>query len=216
MNDVLQNFIRVFVLVFFDDILIFNDSWSSHLQHVMMILQRLQEHGLAVKRSKCSFGATSVQYLGHVISDQGVAMDANKVEAVCAWPLPHTVRAVRGFLGLTGYYRKFIRSYGDIAAPLTKLLKRESFSWMPSATSAFEALKTMLTTTPVLQLPDFSKPFIVDCNASRAGFSVVLHQDAGALTFFSHAVAPHHAKLVAYERELIGLVKAVRHWRSYL
>jgi hypothetical protein len=93
-----------------------------------MILKRLQEHGLAIKRSKCSFGATSVQYLGHVISDQGVAMDVDKVEAVRAWPLPRTVRAVRGFLGLTGYYQKFIRSYGEIAAPLTKLLKHESFS----------------------------------------------------------------------------------------
>jgi hypothetical protein len=142
MNDVLQDFIRVFVLVFFDDILIFSDSWSSHLQHARMVLKRLQEHGLAIKRSKCSFGATSMQYLGHVISDQGVAMDADKVEAVRAWPLPRTVRAVRGFLGLTGYYQKFIQSYGDIAAPLTKLMKRESFSWTPGATSAFEALKT--------------------------------------------------------------------------
>jgi hypothetical protein len=141
MNDVLQDFIRVFVLVFFDDILIFSDSWSSHLQHVRMVLKHLQEHGLAIKRSKCSFGATSVQYLGHVISDQGVAMDTDKVEAVRAWPLPRTVWAVRGFLGLTSYYRKFIQSYGDIAAPLTKLLKRESFSWTPIATSAFEALK---------------------------------------------------------------------------
>jgi hypothetical protein len=88
MNDVLHDFIRVFVLVFFDDILIFSDSWSSHLQHVRAVLQRLQEHSLAVKRSKCSFGATTVQYLGHVISVQGVAMYADKVEAVCAWPLP--------------------------------------------------------------------------------------------------------------------------------
>jgi hypothetical protein len=201
----------VFVFVFFDDILIFSDSWSSHLQHVKMVLKRLQEHGLAIKRSKCSFGATLVQYLGHVISDKGVAMGADKVEAVRAWPLPRTVRAVRGFLGLTGYYRKFIQSYGDIAAPLTKLLKRESFSWTPSATSAFEALKTALTTAPVLQLPDFSKPFIVDCDASGAGFGAVLHQDAGPLAFFSRAVAPHHVKLAAYERELIGLVKAVWH-----
>jgi hypothetical protein len=216
MNDVLQDFIRVFVLVFFDDILIFNDSWSSHLQHVRMVLKRLQEHGLAIKQSKCSFGATSVQYLGHVISDQGVAMDADKVEVVRAWPLTRTVRAVRGFLDLTGYYRKFIQSYGDIAAPLTKLLKRESFNWTPSATSAFEALKTALTTASALQLPDFSKPFIVDCDASGARFGVVLHQDVGPLAFFSRAVTPHHAKLAAYERELIGLVKAIRHWRPYL
>jgi hypothetical protein len=126
MNEVLYDFIRNFILVFFDDILIFSSSWSEHLQHVRAVLQRLREHQLAVKRSKCSFGTTAVAYLGHVISAQGVAMDAEKVEAVQAWPRPHTVRAVRGFLGLTGYYRKFILSYGDIAAPLMQLLKKEA------------------------------------------------------------------------------------------
>jgi hypothetical protein len=126
-------------------------------------------------------------------------MDANKVEAVRAWPLPRTVHAIRGFLGLTGYYRKFIQSYGDIAAPLTQLLKREAFSWTPAVTAAFEALKAALTSAPVLQLPNFSKTFIVDCDASGVGFGVVLHQGAGPLAFFSRAIAPHHAKLTAYE-----------------
>jgi hypothetical protein len=124
MNDILHDFIRVFVLVFFDDILIFSDSWSAHLQHVHAILGRLREHSLAVKQSKCSFGASTVAYLGHVNSAEGVAMDADKVATVRSWPTPCIVRAVRGFLGLTGYYRKFICGYGDIAAPLTQLLKR--------------------------------------------------------------------------------------------
>jgi hypothetical protein len=137
---------------------------------VCAVLQRLREHSLVVKWSKCSFGATTVQYLGHVISDQGVAMDADKVEAVRAWPLSQTGHADRGFLGLTGYYRKSIRSYGDIAASLTQLLEREALRWMPAATEAFEALKAALTSAPMLQLPDFSKPFVVDCDASGAGF----------------------------------------------
>jgi hypothetical protein len=102
--------------VFFDDILIFSDSWSAHLQHVHAVLGRLREHSLTVKRSKCSFGASTVAYLGHVISAEGVAMDADKVEAVRAWPTPRTVRRL---LELTGCYMKFIRGYGDIAAPLT-------------------------------------------------------------------------------------------------
>jgi hypothetical protein len=143
-------------------------------------------------------------------------MDADKVEAVHAWPTPRIVQAVRGFLGLTGYYRKFIRGYGDIAAPLTQLLKRESFRWSSAAAVAFDALKNVLTSAPVLQLPDFDKLFVVDCDASGSGFGAVLHQGAGPLAFFSRAIAPHHAKLAAYERELIGLVKAVRHWRPYL
>jgi hypothetical protein len=123
---------------------------------------------------------------------------------------------VRGFLGLTGYYRKFIRSYGEIAAPLTQLLKKEAFSWSPAAAAAFEVLKVALKTVPVLQLPDFTVPFTVDCDASGSKFGVVLHQGAGPLAFFSHAISPHHAKLAAYERELIRLVKAVHHWRPYL
>jgi hypothetical protein len=150
MNDILHDFIWVFVLVFFDDILIFSDSWSTHLQHVRAILCRLCEHSLAMKRSKCSFDASMVAYLGHAISAEGVTMDADKVEAVRAWPTPRTVHTVHGFLGLTGYYRKFIRGYSDITAPLTQLLKRESFRWPPEATTAFNALKNALTSASVL------------------------------------------------------------------
>jgi hypothetical protein len=150
-----------------------------------------------------------VAYLGHIISAEGVAMDVDKVEVVRAWPTPRTVWAVFGFLGLMGYYRKFIRGYDDIAALLTQLLKQESFRWSPEAEAAFDALKAALTSAPVLQLPDFDKSFIVDYYTSGSGCS-------GPLAFFSHAIAPHHAKLAAYERELIRLVKAVCHWWLYL
>jgi len=143
-------------------------------------------------------------------------MDPEKVAAVEAWPQPHTLRALRGFLGLTGYYRKFIASYGAVAAPLTALLKGAAFQWNDVAERAFLDLKHALMTAPLLQLPDFSCCFFVDCDASGAGFGAVLHQGDGAIAFFSRAVAPHHAKLPAYERELIGLVKAVRNWRPYL
>jgi hypothetical protein len=127
MHDVLHDFLCQFVLVFLDDILIYSDSWSSHLQHVHAMLQCLRDHQLSVKRSKCSFEQPTVAYLGHVISEHGVAMDGEKVATMQAWPPTHTVHAVRDFLGLMGYYRKFICSYGEIAGPLTKLLKREAF-----------------------------------------------------------------------------------------
>jgi hypothetical protein len=127
MHDILCDFLRQFVLVFFDDILIYSDSWSSHLQQVRSVLQWLQEHQLAVNCSKCSFGQPTVAYLGHIVSEQGVTMDAEKVAAVLTWPPPRMVHTVRGFLRLTGYYTKFIRSYGEITGPLTKLLKREAF-----------------------------------------------------------------------------------------
>jgi hypothetical protein len=120
------------------------------------------------------------------------------------------VRASR-LLGLTGYYRKFILDYGIVARPLTQLLKREAFAWTADADTAFTTLKRALTRGPTLQLPDFSNPFIVNCDASGSGFGAVLHQDGGPIAFYSRPVAPQHAKLVAYERELISLVKAVKH-----
>ena len=216
MNDVLRPFLRRFVLVFFDDILIYSSSWADHLRHLRAVLTVLQQHQLFVKRSKCAFGASSISYLGHVISDTGVAMDPAKVQAVAEWPPPRSVRAVRAFLGLAGYYRKFVQDYGTIAAPLTSLLKKEGFTWTADATAAFTALKTAVTSAPVLALPDFSQAFIVECDASTHGFGAVLLQDKHPIAFFSRPVAPRHRALAAYERELIGLVHAVRHWRPYL
>ncbi|XP_066343999.1 uncharacterized mitochondrial protein AtMg00860-like [Miscanthus floridulus] len=216
MNDVLRDYLWRFVLVFFDDILIYSSSWAEHLQHINIVLSALRAHHLHLKRSKCSFGAPSVAYLGHVITEGGVAMDVDKVAVVAAWPLPRSAWGLRGFLGLAGYYRKFIRDFGIIVAPLTRLLRRDAFVWDDNATTAFEALKRALTMGPVLQMPDFDTTFVVDCDASGTGFGAVLHQGAGPLAYFSRPFAARHLKLAAYERELIGLVQAVRHWRPYL
>jgi len=127
-------------------------------------------------------------------------MDQDKVAAITSWPQPATVRGMRGFLGLAGYYRRFIKDYGTVAAPLTTLLKKEGFLWTPAATEAFDALKKALSAAPVLHLPDFDKTFVVDCDASGTGFGAVLHQGAGALAFFSRPFAARHLKLAAYER----------------
>ncbi|KAF0929881.1 hypothetical protein E2562_026095 [Oryza meyeriana var. granulata] len=125
MNDVLRPYLRCFVLVFFDYILIFSKTWAYHLRQVRTVLDTLQQHCLFVKRSKCAFGVESISYLGHIISAAGVAMDPAKVQVVREWPTPRSPRAVRSFLGLAGYYRKFVRDYGTIAAPLTALLKED-------------------------------------------------------------------------------------------
>ena len=117
MNSVLQKFLRKCVLVFFDDILIYSSSWSDHMRHLQSVFSVLRAHKLQVKRSKCSFATSSVHYLGHEISAAGVSMDADKVKAVQSWPHPNSVRALRGFLGLAGYYRRFIKDYGILAAP---------------------------------------------------------------------------------------------------
>ena len=137
MNDVFHPFLHKFVLVFFDDILIFSSSWAEHLQHIHIVLDMLRAHRLHLKRSKCSFGASSVAYLGHVISAGGVAMDADKVATVAPWPTPRSARGLRGFLGLAGYYRKYIRDFGVIVAPLTRLLRKDAFAWSDEADTAF-------------------------------------------------------------------------------
>lgn len=203
-------------VVFFDDILIYSASWSEHLQHLQAVFAVLREHQLQVKHSKCAFGTPSVAYLGHVISASGVAMDGDKVAAVASWPQLASTRGLRGFLGLIGYYRCFIKDFGTVAAPLTQLLRKDSFHWTAAATEAFTALKTALATAPVLHLPDFAKPFVVDCDASGTGFGAVLHQGAGPLAFYSKPLAARHMKVAVYERDLIGLVQVVRHWWPYL
>jgi hypothetical protein len=150
MNDVLCPYLRRFALVFFDDILIYSSSWAEHLQHIAIVLNELRAHQLYLKRSKCSFGASFVAYLGHVISANGVPMDADKVTAFPAWPQPRSARGLCRFLGLAGYYRRFIRNFSLIAVPLTHLLHRDAFGWDSEAEGAFQALKRALTTGPVL------------------------------------------------------------------
>lgn len=156
-----------------------------------------------------------VAYLGHVVTQTGVMVDQDKIREVSGWPIPTTVRALRGFLGLAGYYRKFVKDFGITAAPLTRLLRKNSFVWDMEATQAFEKLKSALTSTPVLALPNFTEVFIVDCDASESGLGAVLHQKGRPIAFFSQSLPNRYCKLPAYEKELIGLVKAIRHWRAY-
>jgi len=153
---------------------VYSPTWSSHLQHLEVVLQLLRKHKLFAKLSKCSFGLTQVEYLGHTVSGQGVAVDASKVQVVLAWPLPTNLKQLRGFLGLTGYYRKFIKGYASIAGPLTNLLKKDNFNWDVDATATFETLKSALTQAPVLAIPDFSKAFVLETDASGIGIDAVL------------------------------------------
>jgi len=161
MNEVLAPFLMKFVMVFLDDILIYSPDFDTHLHHLQLVLEKLSEHKLYMKASKCSFAQTQLEYLGHIISDAGVATNLVKIEAMIKWPVPTTVTELRGFLGLTGYYRKFVHHYGLIAYPLTQLLRKKQFQW---------------TTTPVLALPNFAEQFIIETDASDIGIGAVLMQ----------------------------------------
>ena len=133
-----------------------------------------------------------VEYLGHIISEKGVAVDPFKIGAMQNWSTPRNIKLLHGFLGLTGYYRKFVKNYGKISAPLTSLLEKNVFQWLDRASAAFDKLKAAMTTTPVLTLPDFNRPFIIEADASGVGIGAILMQDGRPLAYTSKALSPSH------------------------
>ncbi|CAH9143923.1 unnamed protein product [Cuscuta epithymum] len=216
MNEVFKGFLRKFVLVFFDDILIYSSTWEEHMSYVESVFTILHENQLYAKISKCSFGLQQVDYLGHTVSAQGVSMDRKKVHAVLDWPKPITTKQLRGFIGLTGYYRRFIQSYASIATPLTDMLKQDKFQWSEEAEAAFAKLKEVITQAPILTLPDFSKPFILETDASGTGIGAVLRQGNHPIAYFSKKLNASMQKQSAYAREFYAITEAIAKFRHYL
>ncbi|GJZ45547.1 retrotransposon-related protein [Tanacetum coccineum] len=213
---VFQPFLRKFVLGFFDDILIYSANQTKHLHHLQAVLEVMRTYTLYAKQSKCTFLAPQVEYLGHVLSSKGVATDPLKIQAMAAWPIPQTIKQLRGFLGLTGYYMRFIKNYVVISQPLTKLLKKNGFHWFEAAEIAFNQLKQAMMTSPVLALPNFEKEFVVETYAFGTGIGAVLHQDGHPIAYLSKALAPRHQALFTYEKDFLAVIMALDRWKGYL
>lgn len=187
------------VVVYIDDILVYSDTMEEHVQHVRAVLYRLIQHQLYAKAEKCEFHRTKTSFLGYVISQEGVAMDDQKVRAVVEWPQPKTVKELQCFLGFANFYRQFIRNFSTVAAPLTSMTRRNSNSltWTTEACQVFRYLKHRLTTAPILHHPDPSKAFIVEVDASRTGIG------GGSLTM-SQAIRQGIPLCILFEEAICG------------
>lgn len=157
-----------------------------------------------------------MHYLGHVISAKGVEVDNSKIDIILSWPLPYTIKQLRGFLGLTGYYRRFVKGYATIAFPLTKMLKHDSFYWTPESETTFKLLNQALTSTPILALPNFLLSFEVETDASTTGIGAVLTQQGHPLAFFSKKLSRRMSNASSYARELYAITQDVARWQHYL
>lgn len=217
MNGTHEPLLRVCVLVFLDDILVFSKTLLEHVEHLRQVPTLLRRDQWKVKRSKCAFGQQHIPYLGHVTSGEGVDTDPAKVSTVANWSSRTNVKEVRQFLGLAGYYRRFVRQFGVIAWPLFNQLKKGvPFVWTDNTEQSFQALKQSLISVRVLALPDFKKPFVVETDACDAGIGVILQQDGHPIAFMSRALSPKHRGLSTYEKEYLVVIAAVDQWRPYL
>jgi hypothetical protein len=206
-----------FVVVFIDDILIYSNNEKEHAKHLRIVLQRLRDHKLYAKFSKCEFWLDSVKFLGHTISKDGISVNPSKVQEVMDWKPPKFVHQIRSFLGFMGYYRRFIPDFSRITKPMTELLKKGvKFVWSEACEKAFHTLRQHLTSAPVLVQPDNSKPFEVFCDASGTGLSCVLVQEGRVIAYASRALRPHEINYPTHDLELAAVVHALKIWRHYL
>ena len=216
MHRVFHPYLDRFVVVFMDVILIYSETEEDHEDHLRVVLQTLRDHQLYAKFSKCEFWLTEVRFLGHVVSTSGVSVDPEKVEAIMSWEKPKLVFEIRSFLGLAGYYRRFIEDFSRLAAPMTKLTRKEvKFEWNDSCERAFQELKRRLTSTPILVVPERGQKYSVNCDASKDGLGFVLMQSGRVVAYGSRQLKNHEQNYPTHYMELAAIVFALKIWRHY-
>ncbi|GBG92781.1 hypothetical protein CBR_g57131 [Chara braunii] len=221
MNRIFHDYLDKFAVVYLDDILIFSKTVEEHVAHLDKVLSLLRHHQFKINGEKCEFGRTRILYLGHEISAEGLKPDDAKVASIRDWPRPQSVTEMRSFLGMTGYYRTFVKNYSIVAASLTDLTRLDTpWEWTDECEAAFRHLKHALTHYEVLKLPDPDKPFIVTTDASQYGIGAVLAQQEGPklrpVKYMFKKMPSQKLAKSTYEKELYAVYKALTHWRQYL
>ncbi|GBG88804.1 hypothetical protein CBR_g48419 [Chara braunii] len=221
MNRIFHDYLDKFVIVYLNDILIFSKTVEEHVAHLDEVLNLLRQYKFKINGEKCEFGRTRVLYLGHAISAEGLKPDDAKVASIRDWPRPQSVTEMRSFLGMTDYYRTFVKNYSIVAAPLTDLTRLDTpWEWTDECEAAFRHLKHALTHYEVLKLSDPDKPFIVTTDASQYGIGAVLAQQEGPklrpVEYMSKKMSSQKLAKSTYEKELYAVYKALTHWRHYL
>ena len=218
MNDALRDFLDRFVIVYLDDILIYSPSMEEHQKHVRQVLDRLREMKLYCKPSKCEFFMKSINFVGHLISHNEIHMEPGKLQAVRDWPVPKNIKDLRSFLGFCNFYRRFVHRFASIAESLTDLLRNngKDFKWTDRQQQAFEKLKTVMTSAPVLRIPDVTKDFQLHTDASGTCLGAVLSQEGHPVAYHSGKLTGAQLNYDVREQEMLALVTALQKWRHYL
>ena len=209
------------VVVFLDDILIYSKTEEEHQEHLRQVLEILKKNGLYAKAPKCQLFKRSVNFLGHVLDERGLSMERDKVRAIQEWPQPKNRKEILSFLGLAGYYRRFVKNFSQLSLKLTELLKNEAeWNWSVEVEQSFQALKRTITTAPVLRSPDLSKPFVVTTDASGFATGAELSQEFEGqlqpIAFMSKKLSPAERNYPVHEQELLAVIQAIREWKCYL
>ncbi|KAJ9682680.1 hypothetical protein PVL29_018578 [Vitis rotundifolia] len=217
MNHALREFIGKFVVVYFDDILVYSKNLDEHINHLHCVLAVLRKEKLYANLKKCSFCMDKVVFLGYVVSAKGIEMDEEKVKAIKEWPTPKSITEIRSFHGLANFYRRFVKDFSTLAAPLIEIVKKSvGFKWGSEQDRAFNEIKERLCGAPLLALPDFSKTFEIECDASGIGIGVVLMQEKRPIAYFSEKLNRATLNYPTYDKELYALVRALETWKHYL
>ena len=208
-------------LVYIDDVIIFSETFEDHVQHLSLVFERLAEAGLNLKPKKCFLFQREVKYLGHLVSQDGIKTDPDKVKAVSDWPVPQDVTEVKRFLGLCSYYCRFVKDFATVAKPLTRLTEKNiPFVWGDDESAAFETLKSLLTSSPVMTYPNPTSTFILDTDASNVGIGAVLSQivdgEERVVAYGSRILTKAERQYCITRRELLAVVFFTKYFRHYL